>query len=201
MIKIYDYVIYIRDVYRFRQICKAIDEVFNFKHQYKFDVSPTGSVTSSYTFKEEQELYNSKYWSQRPKSILSCISIYEEQKQGIKYLVYSADKYKDVYSFIDGELAEELLREYPKMNEYKDRWSWGSELVEYYDEGYSYDNPRIREINCDLLELECNECYEDFTVICSQEDIEDSEFQCPHCKNVLTVEVNWEPIYSTRKSN
>lgn len=199
MIKVYDYVIYIRDAYKFRQICKTIDKLFDFKEQYKFDKSLVGSVTASYTFEEEQKIYNSNHWSQCTKSILSCISIYEEQKQGIEYLIDNADKYKSIYSFIDDEVAEELRRDYPKINEYKDMWSWGSELVEYYDEGYSYDNPRVREIDCDLVELECDECYEEFTVVCGHEYIEGSEFQCPHCKNVLKVEIEWEPVYSTRK--
>lgn len=199
MIKIYDFVIYIRDVYKFREICKRIDETFNYKYQYKFNSSPTGSVTSSYTFEEEKDLYNNKHWCQYTKSILSCLSIYKEQKQGIKYLIDNKEKYKDVYSFIDDEVAEELRRDFPKMNEYEDKWSWGSELVEYYDEGYSYYNPRIREIDCDLVTLECDECYKEFVICGNESEIDGEKVQCPHCKSELKIGVEYEPVLTTNK--
>ncbi|HDK7180810.1 TPA: hypothetical protein PTW06_003626 [Clostridium botulinum] len=201
MIKIYDYVIYIRDMYKFRQICKRIDEICNYKHQYKFDTSPTGSVTSSYTFEEEKVLYNANHWCRYTKSILSCLSIYKEQKQGIQYLIDNQDKYKDIYNFINDEVAEELRRDFPKINEYEDKWSWGSELVEYYDEGYSYDNPRVREIDYDLITLECNECYREFTICGNEYEMDGEKVQCPYCKSELKIGVEYEPILTTEKVN
>ena len=74
MIKIYDYLIYIRDEYEFLNICKEIDKIYGFKHQYKFNTTPTGSVTETYTFEEEKKLYNTNYWCRYTKSILSILT-------------------------------------------------------------------------------------------------------------------------------
>ena len=199
MIKIYDYLIYIRDEYKFLKICEKIDDKFGYKHQYKFNVTPTGSVTETYTFEEEKELFNTNHWCRYTKSILSCLSIYEEQKEGIQYLFNNKYKYSDIYSFVDDSIAEELRKNYPKMNEHEDRWSWGAELVEYYDAGYSYNNPREREIDCDIITLECDECYEDFTVCGNKYELEGEKVQCPHCKCELEIQSEYQIVLSTTK--
>lgn len=199
MIKVYDYLIYIRDAYKFRQICNVIDEVYDFKYQNKFDKTATGSVTESYSFEEEKVLFNTNHWNRYTKSILSCIAIYEEQKEGIEYLINNADKFKNIYSFVDNKVAEELRSKYPKINEYEDKWSWGAELVDYYDEGYNYKNPRIREINYDLITLECEECYEEFTICGNEYEMDGEKVQCPHCKSELKIGVEYEPILTTEK--
>lgn len=200
MIKIYDYLIYIRDEYEFLNICKEIDKIYGFKHQYKFNTTPTGSVTETYTFEEEKKLYNTNHWCRYTKSILSILSIYNEQKAGIGYLFENRIKYKDVYSFVNCDVAKELKTKYPKMNEYEDKLSWGAELKDYYEAGYNYYNPRIREINCDLIDLECDNCFKEFTICGNPYDFDENEkVQCPYCKSELNVNKEYEIVLTTSK--
>ena len=156
-----------------------------------------GSVTETYSFEEEQELYGAKYHSRVTKSILYCMGIYEHQQKGVDYLIEHQDQYKDIYAFVGEETAKELYEKYPRMREIKDKWSWGSELRFYYMEGHDTENPRVREVDCDIIELDCSECHEEFEVNAHTEDIEDEIFQCPHCKKELKVTIEYEPVFST----
>lgn len=199
MIKVYDYLIYIRDEYKFLKICKKIDDKFGYKHQYKFNTTPTGSVTETYTFEEEKKLFNTNHWCRNTKSILCCLAIYEEQNEGIQYLFDNQHEYSDIYSFVNSDVAKELREKYPKMNEYENEFSWGSELVNYYDAGYDYYNPRVREIDCDIVTLECDECYEEFSICGNEYELSGEKVQCPHCKCELEIESEYEIVLTTTK--
>lgn len=193
--RIKDYLIYIRDCYKYEQLCKQINELFNYKRQYAFG-QHYGSVTEAYSDEEKVKLYGSKL-SHITKSILYCMGIYEHQQKGIDYLIRHQEKFKDIYSFVDDTVVKELIEKYPRMKEIKDKWSWGSDLKYYYEEGYDVENPREREIDCDIVELTCNGCYEEFEVLGRIDEIDGEIYQCPQCGKELKVQIEYEPAIYT----
>lgn len=185
MIKVTDYLIYVREMDSFKEIFKTLNKKFGYKHQYAFE-SHCGSVTEQYD--------GNGHLSRRTKSIIGNISIYDEQKKGIEYLQEHQKQFKNIYSFVDMDVAEELFEKYPRILEAKKRFDWGYEATQYMN------YPREREENCDICKITCWECIEDFKVFGSEHELDGEKLQCPHCKEEIEIEIEYIANLSGRKS-
>lgn len=184
--KIYDYLLYIRDMKEFERILDAINDEFDLKCQFAIE-RPCGSVTEGYRDK------NGRF--EDTKSIIGRYSLYEEQKEAFEMLINRAHKYPEVYSEFNIEVYIELVDRFPKIlqaNKWVD-WGFCAKNWERY--------PSEREVCIsNLVEIECYECYEEFNVCGEARDFNGEKLQCPHCKEVLEVELDYTIRLTGRKA-
>jgi len=181
MLKITDYLIYVKEMNEFNKLLDVINNTYNYKHQYGIK-RPCGSVV---------EVYNDKV--NDTKAIIGTISIYDIQQEGINYLIENKNQFNSIYEFVDNNSVAELISKYPKILQARNQYDWGYEVTKWY----TY--PVIRELNYDRSDITCYECFRSFKVCGSEEQLESELLQCPHCKSEIEIEVSWTPILTGKK--
>lgn len=176
--KIYDYLLIIKDVKIFLDLLTKVNTMLNLKEQYALS-RPSGSVLEVYR-DDRGGIIDTK-------SIIGSFSLYEESNKAFQWLLDNECQHKAVYESFNEASYALLVQKYPKIEEAKNKFDWG------YQAKHWRDYPQTRKVD-ETCFVECTECLKTFEVCGISYTLEDEKLQCPHCKEVLTIEAAYVTI-------
>lgn len=183
--KIIDQLLYVRDMKEFKELLDRVNIQFNLKHQYAIE-RPCGSVTEAYR-DEKGHFIDTK-------SIIGVFSLYEQQLEAFQWLLDNEYEHKEIYSSFNESVFNELVNKYPKILEAENEFGWGSDAKNWTN------FPAKREVDCSIVEVYCNSCFDEFEICCDVEyEFNGELIQCPLCKEELEVSVEYNPSFSGYK--